>query len=157
MVDQVPVDGFHLLSAVFRDGAAIPVQYTCSGQNVNPPLNIVGKPAGTKSLVLIMHDPDAISGDFVHWTMWDIPSTTEGISANSVPVGAVQGPNSSGKNAYSGPCPPAGTGTHHYNFELYALDKTLGLPPSTSRDQLMSAINGHVVADAKLIGLVAAD
>ena len=146
-----------LVSQVFRDGAAIPAQYTCRGQNVNPPLNIMGVPAGTKSLALIVHDPDAVSGDFVHWTAWDIPIATTEVAANSVPTGTVQGINSAGRAGYMGPCPPAGTGTHHYIFELYALDKTLGLKNNTDRDQLKNAMEGHILAQHILTGLFSAD
>ena len=145
-----------LASQVFRDGTQIPIQYTCKGQNVNPPLNITGVPAGAKSLALIVHDPDAVSGDFVHWTVWDIPASTETIAVNSVPAGATQGQNGSGKNQYMGPCPPAGTGTHRYMFELYALDKSLGLPAATNRDQLQKAMASYILAQHTLTGLFAA-
>ena len=149
-----------LLSQVFREGTQIPVRYTCKGQNINPPLNVTGVPANAKSLALIMHDPDAIpvvGFDFVHWLVWDIPSSTETIDTNSVPAGAIQGINGSGKNQYTGPCPPAGTGTHHYLFELYALDKTLSLKPGASRDQLQNAMAGHTLAQHTLTGLFSAD
>lgn len=146
-----------LASRVFDDGAQIPTQHTCKGQNVNPPLSITGVPAKAKSLTLIMHDPDAVSGDFVHWTMWDISTGTEIIAVNGLPAGAIQGINGGGKNQYMGPCPPTGTGTHHYLFELYALDKTLGLPPATSCGQLKNAMAGHILAQHTLTGLFAAD
>ena len=151
-----PKSSLKLFSQVFRDGAAIPVQYTCKGQNVNPPLNIMGVPDGAKSLALIIHDPDAVGGDFVHWTAWDIPTSAETITVNSVPAGAIQGLNSSGRNQYMGPCPPAGTGTHRYIFELYALDKTLGLPGDTDRDELKMAMESHILAQHNLTGLFAA-
>lgn len=146
-----------LASQAFADGTSIPAQYTCKGQNINPPLSIMGVPAGAKSLSLIMHDPDAVSGDFVHWTMWDIPAPTESIAVNTVPAGAIQGINGGGKNRYMGPCPPAGTGTHRYMFELYALDKTLDLKPDTSRDQLQKAMEGRIIAQYTLTGLFDAD
>ncbi len=146
-----------LVSQVFLGGAQIPLEYTCKGQNINPSLTIMGVPAGAKSLSLIMHDPDAVSGDFVHWTMWDIPVSTENIAVNSVPTGAIQGINGGGKNQYIGPCPPTGTGIHHYNFELYALDKTLSLPPQTNRDQLQKAMVGHILAQHTLTGLFSAE
>lgn len=146
-----------LTSQAFGDGAQIPELYTCKSQNINPPFSIMGVPAGAKSLTLIMHDPDAVSGDFVHWTMWDIPVSTASITANSVPASAVQGMNGGGGNKYMGPCPPPGSGTHHYMFELYALDKTLGLKSGTSRDQLQKALAGHVVAQYTLTGLFSAN
>jgi Raf kinase inhibitor-like YbhB/YbcL family protein len=146
-----------LSSPVFKHGEAIPPQYTCKGDNVNPPLNISGAPASAKSLALIMHDPDAPGGDFTHWLMWDIAVGTETIAANSVPVGAVQGPTDFGKNQYGGPCPPAGSGTHRYMFELYALDTALTLPPASSKEKLQDAMKGHIVAQHTLTGLVAAE
>lgn len=146
-----------LISAAFRDGAQIPPPYTCKGQNVSPPLNILNVPKEARSLALIMHDPDAIGSDFVHWVMWDISASTDTINANSVPVGAIQGPNSSGQNRYMGPCPPAGTGIHHYLFELYALDITLSLPKETNREQLRQAMKEHIVAQYTLTGLFSAD
>lgn len=147
-----------LTSQVFAEGANIPAQYSCKGQNVNPPLNFSGVPPNAKSLALIVHDPDAVSGDYVHWLMWDIPITTESIVVNSVPTGAVQGQNGSGANKYVGPCPPAGTGVHHYMFELYALDSPLAnLSQTTDRDQLVKAMSGHIVDKTILTGLFAAD
>lgn len=139
-----------IVSPVFRDGAAIPPQYTCKGQNVSPPLNILEVPAEAKSLALIVHDPDAPGGDYVHWTMWDIPTSTETIAANSVPVGAIQGPNSSGDKKYMGPCPPSGN--HHYMFDLYAVNSTLGLPADTSRDELLKELDGKTVEKYTLTG-----
>lgn len=143
-----------IISPAFREGAAIPVQYTCKGQNVNPPLNFINVPGGARSLALIMRDPDAPVGDYVHWTVWDIPTSTETIAANSVPVGAVQGLNSSGKTGYMGPCPPSGT--HRYMFEVYVLDETLNLSPSTTRDELKKAMQGHIIKQRTLTGLFSA-
>ena len=148
--------GLQIISPVFRDGAQIPEQYTCRGQNVNPPLNFFNVPRNAQSLALIMHDPDAPVGDYTHWLVWDMPTDTETIAANSVPVGAVQGANDSGEARYMGPCPPAATGTHRYMFELYALNKTLGLASGSSRDELTAAMQSHVLAEAKLTGVVAA-
>ena len=148
---------FILSSSAFQDGEAIPVSYSCKGDNTSPPLNVGGVPVEAKSLALILHDPDAVNGDFTHWLVWDIPSSTQGINANAVPVGAIQGPNGSGDNKYLGPCPPAGTGTHHYIFELYALDQMLGLKPDTDRQQLEKAIQGHIIGQTKLTGLFTAE
>ena len=143
-------NGLQIVSPAFKEGAAIPVQYTCKGQNVSPPLNIMNVPAGVKSLALIMYDPDAPVGDFVHWTMWDIPPNIETISANSVPVGAVQGVTSFGDKKYGGPCPPSGT--HRYMFELYALDTSLNLPADTTRDGLKKSMEGHIIEQHTLMG-----
>lgn len=139
-----------VVSPVFKEGMAIPIQYSCKGQNVSPPLNFVSVPQKAKSLALIMHDPDAPSGDYVHWTAWDIPADTGTIAANSLPVGAIQGINSAGQNKYMGPCPSSGT--HRYMFELYALDASLGLPAETERDDLLKAIEGHVLEKFALTG-----
>lgn len=146
-----------VISTVFRDGHAIPPQYTCQGQNVSPPLTILSKPAGTQSLTMIMHDPDAISGDFLHWLIWDIPPSTEIISVNSVPIGAIQGQNGMGQNNYMGPCPPKGTGTHHYIFDFYALDTSLNLPAEKGIHDVIIAQKGHVLDHFALTGLFDAE
>lgn len=145
--------GLSISSQAFAPGAEIPATYTCKGKNVNPPLNISGMPEAAKSLVLVLHDPDGVGGDFVHWVVWNIPVSAGAISENSLPVGAAQGQNGGGQNKYMGPCPPAGTGTHHYLFELYSLDKTLSLKPDTDRDQLQKAMQGHILSQATLTGL----
>lgn len=145
--------GLRLISQAFRDGGMIPPQYTCRGHNVNPPLNILGKPDDARSLAVIMHDPDAVSGDFTHWLMWDIPTTTDVIAANSVPVGAQQGQNDSGSSQYLGPCPPAGSGTHRYLFELYALDTNISLQAGSRRQEVEKAIQPHVIDKSVLTGL----
>lgn len=149
--------GIEVVSPVFRDGCPIPYQYTCRGQNVNPPLNFLRKPPGTQSFTLIMHDPDAPSGDYLHWLVWDIPPGTETISVNSVPVGAIQGKNSAGSNSYTGPCPPKGSGTHHYIFDIYALDTTLDLPPAARLQDVLQAQSGHILDRTSLTGTFAVD
>lgn len=157
MDNERPATDLQLISPGFTEGSTLPAQYSCKGDNVNPPLNIFNVPPTAQSLALIVHDPDAVNGDFTHWLVWDIPTTTETIAANSVPVGALQGLNSSDDMGYMGPCPPQGTGTHRYIFELYALDKTIGLPAASSRKQLEAAMKGHILAEAKLTGLFAAE
>lgn len=150
-------NSLEIISPVFRDGTPIPPQYTCRGQNVNPPINIFNAPKGTQSLTLIMHDPDAVSGDFLHWLLWDIPPATESIPVNSVPVGALQGLNGSGKAIYTGPCPPAGSGTHRYIFDFYALDTTLNLPAGSIISDVIKAQAGHVLDHCELTGTFAAE
>ena len=150
-------NGLQLISPAFRDDTNIPVQYTCKGQNVSPPLNIFNVPSASKSLALIMHDPDAPGGDFLHWLVWDIPVATETIAVNSLPPGAIQGQNSFGKNEYGGPCPPAGSGVHRYVFELYALDQTLNLDANTPSSELNSAMNDHLIDKTSLTGLFGVD
>jgi len=150
-------NGLDIISPVFRDGAAIPRQYSCKGQNVNPPLNIFNVPDKAQGLVLIMHDPDGVSGDFLHWLIWDMPPGTESIAVNHVPIGAIQGRNGGGQNNYTGPCPPKGTGTHRYLFDLYALDTSVNLPGGSSRDQLDAAMKNHIIENATLTGVFAAE
>lgn len=149
---------FKLISQAFRDNGMIPPQYTCKGQGVSPPLIIVDPPKGTKSFALIMHDPDAVSGDFTHWLLWDILASTETIAANTVPVGALQGKNDAGSNEYTPPCPPPGSGVHRYMFELYALGKgSLGLMEGSDRATLEQAMNSQVLGQCVLTGKFPAD
>jgi Raf kinase inhibitor-like YbhB/YbcL family protein len=156
MTPAIAQKSFEIISPVFRNGAAIPIQYTCRGQNVNPPLNIFNNPEGTQGLTLILHDPDAVGSDYLHWLVWDIPPSTESIPVNSVPVGAVQGKNGGGGNGYTGPCPPKGTGTHRYIFDFYALDTTLDLPAGSGLTNVIKAQEGHVLDHFALTGIFAA-
>ncbi len=153
--DQVgstpPTSSMKLNSTAFDNNQFIPAKYTCDGDNVNPPLIISAIPAETKSLVLVVDDPDAPAGDWVHWLLWNISPTTSEIVENSVPEGAVVGLTDFGENKYGGPCPPSGT--HHYQFKLYALDTMLDLPTSTRKSQLESALQGHILEQTLLIGL----
>jgi len=137
-------------SSVFPEGGGIPKKYSCDDQGINPPLSVSDVPSGTKSLVLIVEDPDAPAGTYTHWTMWNIdPGTTE-INEGSLPTGAVEGSNSSGQMGYTAPCPPSGT--HRYFFRIYALDIKLNLPTRASRDQLDLAMNGHITSQGELMG-----
>ena len=147
--------GLKLSSSQFADGANIPARFTCKDINVNPPLEIKGVPDSAKSLVLILHDPDAPIGDFVHWTIWNIEPATSQIPEGALPIGAVEGMTSFDQTGYGGPCPH--TGTHHYIFELYALDSKLDLDPSTDRNELLEAMNAHILAQTKLTGLFSKD
>jgi len=140
-----------LISSAFKQGENIPSQYTCDGANVNPPLQISDLPANTQSLALIMDDPDAPIGTFIHWLVWNIdPQTTE-IKENSVPSGATQGTTSFGHTGYGGPCPPSGS--HHYFFKLYALDTMLDLTPNAGKDNLEQAMQNHILGHTELSGL----
>src|SRR5436190_1588543 len=139
-----------ITSPAFQEGGTIPEKFSKNGQNVNPELRIEGAPAEAKSLVLIVDDPDAPVGLFTHWIAWNIdPKTTE-IAENSVPKGAVQGTNDYPGSGYDGPQPPSGT--HRYYFKIFALDKTLDLPPGAKRKELDKAMNGHVIAQGQLMG-----
>lgn len=140
-----------LSTSAFRHQNYIPSRYTCDGENINPSLSIQDAPEDAKSLVLIMDDPDAPGGTFVHWTIWNIDPGTTTISENSVPGKAIEGMTSFGKRGYGGPCPPSGT--HRYFFKLYALDIDLVLDPSSTAEDLESAIQGHILAKAELMGL----
>jgi Raf kinase inhibitor-like YbhB/YbcL family protein len=138
-------------SPAFENNSKIPEKYTCDGENINPPLKIEGVPKEAKSLVLIVDDPDAPMGTFLHWLVWNIPPETNLIGENSLPEGAVQGKNDFGKENYGGPCPPFGT--HRYFFKLYALDKILDLPAGSSLKEIEKAMEGHILDQAQLIGL----
>jgi len=143
-----------LASPAFSQDQPIPAYHTNKGEGVSPPLTISNVPPGTASLALVMHDPDAPHGDFLHWTVWNISATTGVIPENKVPTGAVQGTNDYGKIGYGQPAPPSDT--HHYIFDLYALNIELDLPAGASLKQLQDAMEGHVVTQAKLVGTVSA-
>lgn len=146
--------GFSIESTAFGHGAAIPELYTCEGRNITPPLSWKGVPAGTRALALLMDDPDAPVGDWVHWIVLDIPPESPGFSENGVlPEGARQGRNSWGRNSWGGPCPPSGK--HRYFFRLFALDAPTGLPAGATKQQLLTAVEGHVLARAELMGTYA--
>lgn len=138
-------------SPTFENNRFIPSVYTCDGDNVNPPFKILETPQNAKSLVLIVDDPDAPSGAWVHWLLWNIDPATKEIAQNSVPSGAVEGTTSFGETGYGGPCPPSGT--HRYFFKLYALDAILKLNQSAAKSELEKAMNGHILAEAQLVGL----
>jgi Raf kinase inhibitor-like YbhB/YbcL family protein len=135
-------------SSAFGNNEWIPEKYTCIGSNINPALTISDIPNGTKSLVLIVDDPDAPNGTYTHWIMWNIPVITA-IGENSAP--GTQGKNSKGENKYFGPCPPSGI--HHYNFKVYALDTKLEIPIVSDKNILLKAMDKHILASGVLIGL----
>lgn len=138
-------------SPSFEQNGPIPKKFTCDGENVNPKLVISGLPEKAASLALIMDDPDAPFGDWVHWVVWNIPAALAEIAENSLPAGAVQGVTSFGKPGYGGPCPPSGQ--HRYFFKVYALDDTLELPEDTTADELERAMEGHILDKAGLLGI----
>lgn len=139
-----------ITSSAFKNNSSIPARYTCQGENINPPLSWSDIPKATESLVLIVDDPDAPDGAFVHWLVWNISPDTREIAENSVPEEAVKGTNSGGQTDYMGPCPPSGT--HRYFFKIYALDTKLSLPSGENKESLREAIEGHVLGRAQLIG-----
>lgn len=140
-------------SPMFEDGAAIPKKYTCDGENINPPLTIIAVPVTAKSLVLIVDDPDAPSGTFTHWTLWNIDPETILIDEDSYPPDAIQGVIGTGKPGYTGPCPPSGI--HRYFFRLFALDTILDLPPTADVTQLRDAMMDHVIMTTEMVGTYA--
>jgi Raf kinase inhibitor-like YbhB/YbcL family protein len=140
-----------ITSPGFVSNGYIPAHYTCDGNDVNPPLEIANVPVGTKTLALIVDDPDAPVGMWVHWVVWNISPTTRELGEDSVPAGASQGKNDWKRNSYGGPCPPSGV--HRYFFKLYALDTRLNLGAGTAKTDLEKAMKGHVLATAELIGL----
>jgi Raf kinase inhibitor-like YbhB/YbcL family protein len=137
-----------LTSPEFLNNKFIPAKFTCQGQDINPALIIEGIPTEAKSLALIVDDPDAPMGTWVHWVVFDIPITGR-IDENSVP--GKQGSNDFGRENYGGPCPPSGT--HRYFFKIYALDTMLGLADGISKSELEKAMDVHILAQAELIGL----
>lgn len=136
-------------SREFNEGNMIPKKFTCDGQGVSPELEISGVPAEAKSLALIMSDPDAPRGTFVHWTAWNIPPTTSQISEGAKDFGQ-EGLNSANRRGYFGPCPPSGT--HRYYFKIYALDTILDLDTNANKETLVSAMNGHILNEAEVMG-----
>ena len=136
-------------SAAFEQGKLIPKKYTCDGQDMNPPLTIEGIPEGAKTLVLAIDDPDAPSGTFDHWIVWNIPASTNKIAENSVP--GKEGVNSARQQGYMGPCPPSGT--HRYFFKVYVLDVELSLGVGSKKKDAEKAMQGHVLAKGELMGL----
>lgn len=144
---------FAVSSPAFVDNMPIPAEYSCNGRNVPPPLRWENVPDGTESLALVVDDPDAVGGLYVHWVVTGIPPSANEIVEGALPQGAQVGLNSGGKAAYLGPCPPAGTGVHHYRFRLYALNKPLSLAPITPAGQAIQTIAGAAIATASTVGL----
>ena len=138
-----------ITSSAFQEGGNLPSKFTCDGSDTSPPLQIIGVPSEAKSLVLIVDDPDAPSGLFTHWLIWNIPPQTNSIAEGSAPKG-VQGTNDFGKSGYRGPCPPPGT--HRYSFKIFALDRELDLSSGAKRRQVDAAMKGHVITQGELMG-----
>jgi Raf kinase inhibitor-like YbhB/YbcL family protein len=139
-----------LESEAFVDGAVIPARYTCDGDDVAPPLSWRDAPPGTITFALVVDDPDAPAGTWVHWVLFDVPASESAIREGASPRGARAGKNSWGRSGYGGPCPPSGT--HRYFFKLYAVDRALGVAPGITAAELVRALQGHVLAEAVLMG-----
>ena len=139
-----------LTSDAFANGQSIPAKYSCVGKNISPALTWDEPPAGTKSFALIVDDPDAPMGTWVHWVLFNIPASTGSLQENADSSTLSAGKNSSGNTRYDGPCPPSGT--HRYFFKLYALDSTLSLSPGATKEQVLKAMEGHILAQGELMG-----
>lgn len=157
-VGAVPGDtSFRLSSPSFTHGTGIPARYTCDGENVSPELDFHSVPGGTKSLVILMDDPDVPKelkpdGVFDHWVLFNIPPSVSGVPEGGSP--GISGRNGAGKAGYTGPCPPPQyePSEHRYFFRAYALDTTLDLGVSATKGDVLSAMEGHVLAEAELMG-----
>ncbi|MGD0071844.1 MAG: YbhB/YbcL family Raf kinase inhibitor-like protein [Candidatus Bathyarchaeia archaeon] len=136
-------------SPAFEHGKLIPKKYSCDGQDINPPLTIEGIPKEAKTLVLAVDDPNAPSGTFDHWIVWNIPASASKIGENTVP--GTEGMNGARQQGYMGPCPPSGT--HRYFFKVYALDAELSLGASSRKKDVEKAMQGHILAKGELVGL----
>ena len=142
-------------SSAFHDGGMIPARYTCDGGNISPPLHWSDVPENVKSFALISDDPDAPAGTWVHWVVYNIPAESAGLPEDfpitaTFPDGTVQGMTDFGSIGYGVPCPPSGT--HRYFFKVYALDTLLNLPPGITKQQLLNAMEGHVLSQGQLMG-----
>lgn len=140
-----------LLSPAFKSGSTIPTRFTCQGENINPELHISGVPKEARSLALIMDDPDAPEGNWVHWLMWNVSPETDKIMPNSVPTNSKLGITSFEREGYRGPCPPSGL--HRYFFKLYALNQTLELNSGAKVTDLEQMMNGHIISSTELVGI----
>lgn len=139
-----------LKSDAFANGQSIPAKYSCTGKNISPALTWSNAPAGTQSFALIVDDPDAPMGTWVHWVLYNIPSSTTSLPESTNADGISVGKNSSNHMSYDGPCPPSGT--HRYFFKLYALDSTLSLSPGATKEQVLNTMKGHILAQGELMG-----
>lgn len=139
-----------LISSAFAEGEMIPEKYTCDAENVSPPLSWSEIPEGTESLALIVDDPDAPAGTWVHWVLYNIPTDQNGLSEGEEGVG-IEGKNNFGNLGYGGPCPPKGP-AHRYFFKIYALAAVLALDPGETKENLERAMGAHVLAQGQLIG-----
>jgi Raf kinase inhibitor-like YbhB/YbcL family protein len=144
------VAGLVLQSSAFDHGGPIPRRHSCEGNDLSPPVSWSGAPDGTRSLALVVDDPDAPAGTFTHWLGWGLDPGAEGLGEGE--AAPVEGRNDFGTSGYRGPCPPPGHGRHRYSFRLYALDSDPDLPPGADKGELERALEGHTLAAVELIG-----
>jgi hypothetical protein len=154
--EEDSVMAIQISSGAFAQGEAIPVQYTCDGEDISPPLAWSGIPDGTRSIALINDDPDAPGRVWVHWVIYNIPADSGGLPENvptdeTLDSGAIQGSNDFRRVGYGGPCPPRGT-SHRYFFKLYALDSDLSLDPGATKADVLSTMEGHILGEGQLMG-----
>lgn len=145
----------NIQSSAFKNNEAIPEKYTCDGEEINPSLTFSDVPQTAQSLALTMTDPDAPSGEWVHWVVWNINPKTSEVAEGSIPDNGIQGQTSANEGGgpvygYGGPCPPSGT--HRYVFRLYALDSMMDIDIETGVNELKEAMRGHIIAESELIG-----
>lgn len=157
VISMLPISGsaadvskLQISSSAISDGATIPIQFTCSGADKSPPLSWSGIPSNAKSLALLVEDPDAPAGTFVHWVVYDIRLSSHGFDEGA--VDGKEGANGMGRTGYMGPCPPPGK-PHHYHFRLFALDTNLNLEPNPNAQTVHDAMNGHILESADLVGI----
>jgi Raf kinase inhibitor-like YbhB/YbcL family protein len=143
-------DGFSLTSSAFEPGVQIPRKHTCDGDDVSPPLAWANAPSETRSLALVVDDPDAPSGTFTHWLAWGLPPDAAGLAEGEKPP--VEGRNDFGRTGYGGPCPPRGGGAHRYFFRLSALDADLELASGAGKADVERLVGEHELAVAELMG-----
>ena len=144
-------DTMVVTSPAFRDGQPVPERFTCDGQNQSPPLAWEQVPADADALALVVDDPDAPDGTFVHWVVLDIPVDVRQVAAGEVPSGGVEALNSAGEPGYTGPCPPSGT--HHYRFTVYALTARTGLGAGAELEEALTAVDEQAVARGSMVGV----
>jgi len=155
--DDSPTRHLTLTSSAFRDGESIPVPHTCDGEDLSPPLIWTGAPVETRTFALICDDPDAPSGTWTHWLLWNLPADAVELGPGmpprpELPSGARQGLNDGGDLGYAGPCPPPGK-PHRYFFRLHALDTALNLPPGVNRSDLQAAMADHILGQGTTMGI----
>ena len=155
-MEDTEMSNFIISSKAFTNKSNIPVEYSCEGSDQSPPLSWINSPENTNSFALTCVDPDAPMGDWVHWTIWNIPADLSELSSgilNDEQKLFQQGLNSWGKHGYGGPCPPRGHGLHRYFFKLYALNvETIELDSNSRIDTLLSTIQGHIISTSELMG-----
>lgn len=150
-LDEVP-ESIAVTSAAFEDGAALPVRFTCDGQDLSPPLSWSDVPDDTEEIVVVVEDPDAPRGTFVHWILAGVDPTLDGLDAGEVPAGAVEGTNDFGEIGYRGPCPPEGDDPHRYEFVVQAMGEPSGLGEGVDADEFREAVAGRTIATGTLTG-----